>query len=284
MATIDIETALEILSEAKNGGYEDQPLPEDPDEVVARATYFYDEAKKAFEDGMRDNTIQTIIFLGDSPLPEESDNPVAATYPRRSSGGLSEGDERDGEGGDVKIEKGTTRGTSAPHTPVVETDEVELMSPGVFFAGKIASENLPVPQHIEGDPDPMPRDLSELTDKEVRRLSGEYNAYLARVTYLLGINSSDLANAEHLLDAQRAKVLRGLDLVDPNGDGKKQKLMKVIESEILADEKVTKLMQEVSANQQNVIILKSLKEIYGGNVDRLSREWTMRQNEWEKSR
>lgn len=256
---LDAESALELLNEAKSEGYETEPIPEDEEALIARATYFYEHAKKEFEEGNRENVIQSIIWIGDTGMKPLPDDKVKKTYPRRSSGGLSESDERE-------IENFPQEGQY-----VHRSDELATR------------ENLPIPQHIEGDPDPMPRDLSTVVDKNIRRLSGEYNAYLARTTYLLGIASSDLAMAEHLLDAARAKALRSLDLVDPLND-KKQKLAKVIDSEILADPEVTALTDDVAKHQQRVIMLKSLKEIYSSNVDRLSREWTMRQNEWEKSR
>lgn len=257
---LDAESALELLNEAKAAGYETQPIPENEEALIARATYFYEHAKKEFEEGNRENVVQSIIWIGDTGMKPLPDPNVEKTYPRRSSGGLSESDERE-------IENFPEEGQY-----VHRSDELAVR------------ENLPVPQPIEGDPDPMPRDLSAhaVTDGIIRKLSGEYNAYLARTTYLLGIASSDLAMAEHLLEAARAKTLRALDPVDH--DAKKQKLAKVIEAEILADPEVTKLTSDVAGHQQRVIMLKSLKEIYSSNVDRLSREWTMRQNEWEKSR
>jgi hypothetical protein len=279
---IDRVTALEILNEAKEAGFEDQPIPESDEAIIARAEHFHTEAKKLWDNQedelLKDvevrRVVQSIIWLGDSPLPnddpkdfEKEMDKVRETYPRRSSGGLSEQDEREGESFDVTQEQ--TKREVNKGTP-----RFDLM----------VKEHLPVPAHIEGDPDQMPRDLSNLVDKEIRRLSGEYNAYLTRATYLLGIESSDLANAEHLLEAARAKALRALDLTDPNGDGKKQKLAKVIDAELLADPDVIEWSNAVNKHQQQVIVLKSLKEIYSGNVDRLSREWTMRQNEWEKSR
>lgn len=261
----DKTTAIEILNEYNSGGFEDHiELPDDEDELVKKATELYHEAQRAFESGMRDNAIQSMLWIGDSALAgqnprfPETEEKERKDLPRRSSGGISEQDEREGE----KF----------------------LPEPAKGYMMLEQREHLPAPEHIEGDPETMPRDLSNLSDKDVRRLSGIYNAYLARVTYLLGIESSDLANAEHLLEAARARTLRGLDLVDPNSDGKKQKLAKVIEAEIMADTEVVEYSAAVNRHTQMVIVLKSLREIYSGNVDRLSREWTMRQNEWEKSR
>jgi hypothetical protein len=291
---IDRVTALEILNEAKEAGFEDQPIPDTDEKLIARAEHFHTEAKKLWDNQedelLKDvdvrRVVQSIIYLGDSPLPEDDkmktgiqetpdgkrmvyvtpDDKVRETYPRRSSGGLSESDERETD--------------SYP----TDKDVQEKVARVNELNNLTTREHLPVPAHIEGDPDQMPRDLSNLVDKEIRRLSGEYNAYLTRATYLLGLESSDLANAEHLLEAARAKALRNLDLTDPLGDGKKQKLAKVIDAELLSDPGVIEWSAAVNKHQQQVIVLKSLKEIYSGNVDRLSREWTMRQNEWEKSR
>lgn len=256
---IDRDTAVDIINEYNAGEFEEHiQIPDDESALIEKAEYLYSESKQAYDNGLRDNAIQAIIFMGDTayidapprfPDGPPEDDPVAKTYPRRSSGGISESDERETENLAVK-------------------------------------ENLPVPQHIEGDPDPMPRDLSadSVTDKVIRKLSGEYQAYLSRTTYLLGLATSDLMNAEHLLEAERSRVWRSLDLIDPNGDGKKQKLVKLLEAEILADPKVAELTGQVNQHTQMVVVLKSLRDIYAGNVERLSREWTMRQNEWEKSR
>lgn len=259
---MDAKTALAIINEYKNGGFEDEVgIPENEEELIARGEYIYEEAKKAFEAGERDNSIQLIIFIGDSPIPER-DEKLKESYPRRSNGGLSESDERETAGRfGEKLRKG--------ETIVVPSELAE-------------SENLPVPQHIEGDADPMPRDLTAIDDKKVRKLSGEYNAYLSRVTYLLGVELGDLKRAEHLLDAARASALRAAKVTDAKTD--KPKLAKVIEAEILADNEVSYLTKQVSQHEATVDMLKALQSIYSGNVSLLSREWTMRQNEWEKGR
>lgn len=237
--------AESIINEYKAGYEDDTPMPETDEEKIKYAEYLVKEARRMQDAGVRDNTIAAILFFGEDP------SAVSETYPRRSSGGLSESDER-------------------------ETDfNPDYRSPTPGFQLTMR-ENLPVPPHIEGDVEQMPRDISSISDKEIRRLSGEYNAYLGRVTYLLGVEMSDLINAQHLLEAAKAKVLRTME--------REKKLAKVIDAEILADAEVSEMTGNVASHEQSVSILKSLKEIYSGNVDRLSREWTMRQNEWEKSR
>lgn len=250
---MDAKTALEIINEYNSAYEDDTPIPDTDEGLIERALYLYEEAKKLYDQGVKDNALQTILFFGSG----EDVKDVRKTYPRRSSGGLSEGDER-------------------------ETLNVE--QPGLPWNASLPPENLPVhvkeklpvPPHIEGDAETLPRELDSVVDKEIRRLSGVYNAYLARATYLLGVEQADLMGSQHLLDDARASVLRSMD--------REKKLAKVIDAEIMADPLVNTLSEKVLGHEQNVSVLKALKEIYSGNIDRLSREWTMRQNEWEKSR
>ncbi len=70
----------------------------------------------------------------------------------------------------------------------------------------------------------------------------------------------------------------------PKKDGEKSKLKEVLDAEAREDPEFEKLDGEVRNHQNDVTTLKALVDIYGGNVDRLSREWTMRQDEYEKTR
>lgn len=258
---IDAKTALAIINEYKAGGFEDEVgVPENEEELIARGTYLFEEAQKAFDEGERDNSIQLIIFLGNSPTDD-------STYPRRSSGGLSESDERE---------------IDVSERAIKLADDIRAGKTIIMPSEVLLQENLPVPQHLEGDADPMPRDLTSESDKKIRKLAGEYNAYLSRVTYLLGIELGDLKRAEYLLTDAHASALRAVNVIDPKTE--KPKLAKVIEAEIMADKLVSSLGEAVSKHEATVDMLKALQSIYSGNVSLLSREWTMRQNEWEKGR
>jgi hypothetical protein len=253
---LDAATALEIINEYNSGFEETEAIPESEDELIEKGLYLYTEAKKGFHElGIKNNTLQTILFIGSAEeIPGKN---VADSYPRRSSGGLSESDERE---------------TVLDHTDV----PVSVSDPLTVAQSLVLKENLPMPPHMEGDPEEMPSDFSKVADKQIRKLSGIYNAYLGRVTYLLGVATTDLMNAEHLFEHAKNKALRGLDT--------EKKLAKIIEAEVAADVEVSKWSDSVSEHQKEVTMLKALKEIYSGNVERLSREWTMRQNEWEKTR
>lgn len=252
------ELATAVLNEAKVGGFLNVPLPEDNQEFLALAQDWYEEARKEAEKGVKHPTVLAIVSLVEGQLDgntasadkevEDSNRSLAAvekTYPRRSSGGLSESDER----------------------------EIENF---------IKSQHLPVPEEFVGEPSIMPRDLDDVGDKQLRRLSGEFNSYLGRVNWLLAVATSDLANASHLRDRALRKAFKEVheDLVK-----KDQRPTKDIVTS-LAEEKleVIEWNEAVKEHQNHVTAYKALADIYKGNLDRISREATMRQWEWERGR
>lgn len=143
-------------------------------------------------------------------------------------------------------------------------------------------EQLPIPPDIERDATPLPLDFTLLGDKEVRQLHGEYNAYLGRARWLLAQAINKLSDTTHLRDdAYRkayAAVFSKLSLQDarPTKD--------LVDSLAKDEKEYKKYDEDVRKYNKEVVTYKALVEIYDGNVDRLSREWTFRQNEWEKTR
>lgn len=250
------DVAVAILKEAEAGGFFEGEIPTDSEALFTEAEYWVDEAQKSWSSGNRLETIWAIMDIaGVAPVIPEDDktqpfeapaNPgYSSGVPPRSSGGYSESDLREGE---------------------------QLVS----------SHNLPIPKDFEDEPEDMPRDLTVLTDREVRRLSGIYNGYSTRVKYLLGLELSDLAQATHLRDNAYRVALRAVSRIDSATD--KAKLKEVMDAEAREAEEFVKFDLAVLAHQKNVTTYKALVDIYSGNVDRLSREWTMRQDEYEKTR
>jgi hypothetical protein len=300
---ISVERARTILNEARNGGFSDSALPETDEEIIEEAQYWISEAQKAYEAGMRQDTVVAICQLASgegaqeqeveapsepapsvdsasAPSPAITDDERSAkerkhddealaeieaktaeeevreTYPRRSSGGLSESDERETEN-------------------VVATERRQLD----ILAGH---EGLPVPKDWEADPRDMPRDLTPLSDIEIRSLHGEYNAYLARARWLLVVEKADLRNASILRDEALRQATLQVDRID--AETKKAKTISLMEAEAMEDKTYKTYAGHASAHQVRVDAFTTLVEIYSGNVSTLSREWTMRQDEWNKSR
>lgn len=294
---ITVEFALAILKEAQSGGFLDGDIPDGGQDAIDLANYYIEEANKAYDAGMREDTVVAIknmaegiktqsesdsakveIIVGAHPAtsaphppkahfddveimsPEvmEEARKMAESYPRRSSGGLSESDEREADA-DVFTPK--------------EVSPIELM---------VRQENLPVPKDWEADPREMPRDLTPLSDVEIRSLHGEYNAYAARARYLLTLEKADLRNVSHLRDEALRQAMLDTDKID--AETKKSKTNALIEAEAMGDKNYKLFADQVRELQTRVEAFQTLVDIYAGNVSALSREWTMRQDEWNKAR
>lgn len=264
-----IELADAVLKECQSGGFLSGPLPMTNHATIELAQSWYEEAKKEAEKGVKHSTVLAIVNLVEGQLQEQgniaiADNeveesnpglaavPMESTYPRRSSGGLSESDEREID--------------NFPH-------ELEAL---------VVAHHLPVPSEFDGEPSPMPREIDDVGDKQLRRLSGEYNSYLGRAKWLLAVATSDLANAIHLRDRALRKAFKEVheELV-----AKDQRPTKdVVTSFAEERDEVVSWNERVKGHQNHVTAYKALVEIYGGNVERLSREATLRQYEWERGR
>lgn len=278
---ITVEFARAILKEAQSQEILDGDLPEEGPEIIELANYYIDEAQKAYDIGMRSDAVMAIKNMAEgtktqsesaSAEDDRSDKHkkadaedaetikhktgVAETYPRRSSGGLSESDEREVDN------------APSPAHPLTES--------------LIRTHNLPIPGDWQEDPTPIPRDLTPLSDIQIRSLHGEYNAYQARARYLLVLEKADLRNASILRDEALRQAMLEVDRID--AETKKAKTISLMEAEAMEDKSYKLYSQQVAKCQTAVEAYQTLVDIYSGNVAVLSREWTMRQDEWNKSR
>lgn len=136
---------------------------------------------------------------------------------------------------------------------------------------------LPVPEDLHGEPTQMPSDFTELSAKEIMRLHAQYNAYFGRARWMLAIVSNRLSNVIHLRDAEYRRAYREISDAARKKD---EKLTKdYIDSLAREDTAYIDYDNKARLHNEDVVAYKALVEIYSGNVDRLSREWTMRQDE-----
>lgn len=148
---------------------------------------------------------------------------------------------------------------------------------GVGTGSSAFFKGMPLPQSDGTEPPvELPFDVSAMDDAEVRRYHGIFNHYFARARYELAEQSAALTAAEHLRDNAFRKSYSKLD--------KRDKTLKVLETEAMEDSEYQSWNRNVLEHEQNVIKLKALAEIYSKNVEVLSREATIRQNEYERSR
>jgi len=138
-------------------------------------------------------------------------------------------------------------------------------------------KSLPIPSDVKGDPTALPIDFSEVNAKELMRLHSVYNGYFARARWMLANATNKLASATHLRDAE---YRRAYALAVNTATEKLTQAQYDVNAK--TDEEYLKLDERVRIFQEDVTSLKALTEIYSGNVDRLSREWTMRQDEEKK--
>jgi len=147
-------------------------------------------------------------------------------------------------------------------------------------AEMMARERFPIPPAIEGDPPEMPRDLTSIGDRQCRRLHSEFNAWLARVQYLIGVERSDQAAADALAERHTSMAYKQLDRT--GGDGK-AKPATVLRAEAEADVEAMEWKRRAAEHGSKLVMLQALREIYAGNVERLSRDWRMRRDEFDMS-
>jgi hypothetical protein len=144
------------------------------------------------------------------------------------------------------------------------------------------SEKLPVPRDPDFDYDHLPADFTELTDHQIRRYSSHNQHFLNRARYLLSQVVNHHASATYLRDDAYRKSYRETYEHLDSTIGKPTK--DLVDSYAREDDLVKKFESDARQAQADITSLKALVEVYSGNVERLSREWTMRQNEWEKNR
>jgi hypothetical protein len=217
------EEATAIVNEARQRGIVVSP---DLDNLAA-AGVIVEQAREAYEDGVRGQAVEVILRLAGEALPLAAKGPVR-----------------------------------------------ELI--------EVGGEHFPVPTELDGDRPEMPRDLTTVSDRECRRLHSQFNAWLARTTFLVGVARSDLAAAEHMLEAARRRVLKAVPKRDDQG---KTRTAQLINVDVDTHPEVVEWEAALAQHKRDLVILYALKDVYAGNVERLSRDWKMRSDEhaWERN-
>jgi hypothetical protein len=284
---VDSNIARAILTEVASGDWLDREIPEDEKELVALAMYFVEEAKLAKKDGMDNEHINAIINLGKEPTvsPPVLSAPVEPDSLKGPPGEINIMDElrkKDPAGVSEPVIKAKVKGHD-PHPgrndPVTQYHDV---SPGGTKPVQKEYEGLPLPQPNPETTLDMPIDLTEVGDKAVRRLYSAFTSYYNRARWKLAVAQSNLSNATHLRDSEYRKAYKkySTELVK-NGE----RATKDLVDNFARDDGYYKEWEEkVVKHEQEVIHWRALYEIYGKNVEVLSRDWTMRTEQYERER
>jgi hypothetical protein len=271
---MDTNTARAILSEVAAGGWLDKQIPEDEKDLLDLATYYVEEAHDAVKEGMNSEHLHAIIALGSQVSPPV----LSATAVKPNGvppGEITYYEDSRGDGSVQLYPSGKEK-------KVAET--YPRRSSGGFSESDLREyEGLPIPQAVEESvPQEMPTDLTELGDKAVRRLYSTFGSYLGRARWRLATANSNLANATHLRDeAYRTQYIK----VKREAVTNEEKLtIEDLQNLAKESEEYKEWSSRVKDHTNEATNWKALVDIYGGNVDRLSREWTMRTEQYERER
>jgi type III secretion system FlhB-like substrate exporter len=269
--------ALAIVNEAKAGGYEDQPVPEQEAALIDRAEFWLAEARKAADQGMKNATVMSILRMG-----EEAEHPLMVVTVGQDGSGpepQAEGPEAPVPEPEGPTQEEVSESEAAEATPPsVDTGKGAPAAPSEA-PGLVERERLPVPPEMQGDPPEMPPDISALDDGSVRRLHGQLNAYLARVDYLVSQEELARYRAKVIRDQEYDTARRNVPKVDADG---KRRLAEDIDVDARANDVVVQWDEKLQAHDRALIELKGLQAIYSRFLSVLSREWSMRTDEWQR--
>jgi hypothetical protein len=257
MTELESGTYSAIVEEGKNRkllNEKEHPLGSG-DEVIAAAKWLINAAKEAYGEGARGEAVMTILRMaGELDEAESIFEPEAETEPEKQEPTTFQDH--------VSSEPEKKKPANGRKTRVKKEDDTQFMG-------------LPLPGEWEGDFPQMPIDVTPLKDTEIRRLYSQHGYLLSRVSWLLGRERALMASAEHSRENNFQKVLVEINTEEKlTVDAKKAMASQ--------DETVVKWDKKVSDHKQNTQKYQALKDVFGGNVDRLSREWSMRTESFQK--
>jgi len=153
-------------------------------------------------------------------------------------------------------------------------------------SGSVSSaffRDIPLPQlspSVEGIE--MPWNVADLTDIQLRKYHGIMNHYYARARYALAEENGQWKAAVHLRDEALRKALTVASQKNILHETKKPAT--VLTAEASEDEDFVKWSKKAREHEESVDKFRALTEIYSKNVEVLSREATIRHNEFERSK
>lgn len=160
-----------------------------------------------------------------------------------------------------------------------EPEYVELIKD---VEDQLERERLHIPAPLPpGDQPEVPFDLNELTDKQLRSLHGAFGAYAYRTGYLLMKEEGKARRCKERADDLHRNFLAVIEKQDEHG---KQKVIAVLEAEIESLPEVIKWRKRQRMYELQAHSLRAQRDGYLKEGEILSRQETMRHNDWERGR
>jgi hypothetical protein len=142
-------------------------------------------------------------------------------------------------------------------------------------------KTLPVPVDPNEEEPELPFDLTSISDRELRFLHGAYGAYFSRANYLYSIEEAGLSAAKQIADEHEDEYIATADRKDIGGKPKTGALLKIEAAK--ADPAILKWRERENNHARRAKRLSRMRDIYEKNVERLSREGTLRYEERKHS-
>jgi hypothetical protein len=257
-----IMATLEKLAGQGGGSEEDDKPEEEPPAAEAGAGDTPDAAASDDDTG------------GEASVPQgEADSEGDRTPDREADAGAEAGagDEPEAAG------KRASADAEAPADPV-DGEEADLHEEVI---ANLERERLHVPPPIEADQPEMPFDLTTVSDSQLRHLHGAFAAYAYRAGYLQQIEEAKARNYKERIRDLEHTLLVNADKTEPQTG--KPKTMGLLEAEIASDETIRGWRKRQVRHEEFAASYKSQKESYHKYAEILSRQETMRQNEFERA-
>lgn len=146
---------------------------------------------------------------------------------------------------------------------------------------RVDEEHLVVPAKPPQERVEIPFDMTECSDSQIRQLYSASRAYFARAAYVAKKEGQIAEACKNIADRKVNEELKSVSRIDP--ETKKEKNVTLLKAEAEASASVEMWRDRQRAHGHVAETMKKEAEIYGKDMDALSREWTMRHEELEHS-
>ncbi len=136
---------------------------------------------------------------------------------------------------------------------------------------------LPVPVDPNEDAPEIPFDITSASDEQLRFLHGAYGAYFARAAYLCALEESGHSAAKQIADFHEDEYIATADRKDIGGKAKTGAVLKIEAAQ--ADPAILKWRKREKDHERKLNKYRRFRDMYEKNVERFSREGTLRENE-----
>lgn len=171
--------------------------------------------------------------------------------------------------------------------PFFDPEKPEQQAPDDGYDDVIASieeqlqrERLHIPEPPTEAAPELPWDWTRMTDAELQRFHGIFSAYAYRVSYLLAREDRIALHWKAAADELSQKLIVAADKYDEKG---KEVKVTFLEAEIANDEHVQRHRRRQRKHEAFASAYRSERDSYMKLVEALSRQETLRHNEWERS-